>query len=85
LVDLNAPLADYVFDSNYSLMPLQQVESYVNENKHLPKMPSATEVKDKGMNMGEMQNKLLQKIEELTLYVIEQQKQIDELKKLVKK
>lgn len=79
LVDLNAPLADYVFDTNYTLMPLQQVESYVKENKHLPNVPSATEVKDNGMNMGEMQNKLLQKIEELTLYVIEQQKRIEVL------
>ena len=81
IVDLNAPLADYVFNSNYNLMPLNQVEQYVKTNNHLPEIPSATEVKDKGMNMGEMQNKLLQKIEELTLYVIEQQKRIEILEK----
>lgn len=56
-------------------------ESFVNVNNHLPEVPSATEVKNKGMNMGEMQNKLLQKIEELTLYVIEQQKRIEVLEK----
>ena len=77
-------LADYVFKPTYKLMPLHEVEQYVNTNSHLPEMPSATEVKDKGMNMGEMQNKLLQKVEELTLYVIEQQKQIEELKSKLK-
>ena len=78
-IDLNTDLADYVFDENYKLMPLKQVEQYVKTNNHLPEIPSAAEVKDKGMNMGEMQNKLLQKIEELTLYVIEQQKRIEQL------
>jgi len=91
IVDLNAPVADYVFDTNYTLMPLNKVESYVKENKHLPEIPSATEVSQNGMNMGEMQNKLLQKVEELTLYVIEQQKtinqqsaKIEELEKKIK-
>ncbi len=85
LVDLNPPLADFVFHPTYKLMPLNQVEQYINTNSHLPEIPSAEEVSKNGMNMGEMQNKLLQKVEELTLYVIEQQKQIEELKKLVKK
>ncbi len=76
LVDMNI-LADYVFNSDYTLMPLHKVEAFVKTNKHLPEIPSAAEVKEKGLNMGEMQNKLLQKIEELTLYVIEQQKQIE--------
>lgn len=80
-VDLTGSLADYVFDENYQLMPLNKVEEYVNANNHLPEIPSATEVKDKGMNMGEMQNKLLKKIEELTLYVIEQHKRIEALEK----
>jgi hypothetical protein len=88
LIDLNAPLADFVFSPDYTLMPLNKVEAFVKTNKHLPEIPSAAEVKEKGLNMGEMQNKLLQKIEELTLYVIEQQKElqmqraeIDELKR----
>ena len=74
LIDLNAPLADFVFSPDYSLMPLHKVEAFVKTNKHLPEILSAAEVKEKGLNMGEMQNKLLQKIEELTLYVIELQK-----------
>ena len=72
--------ADYVFKPTYKLMPLHQVEQYVKTNSHLPEIPSADEITKKGLSVGEMQNKLLQKIEELTLYVIEQQKQIEELK-----
>jgi len=73
-VDLNGPLADFVFKHSYKLMPLHEVEQFVKTNNHLPEIPSAAEVSKNGLNMGEMQNKLLQKIEELTLYVIEQQK-----------
>lgn len=80
-VDLNTNLADYVFNSDYNLMSLPEVEKYVKENKHLPEIPSATEVQKNGLSVGEMQNKLLQKIEELTLYVIEQQKRIEQLEK----
>jgi len=76
IVDNNI-LPDYVFDNTYKLMPLNQVEQYVKTNKHLPEIQSATEVKDKGMSMGEMQNKMLQKIEELTLYAIELQKTVN--------
>jgi hypothetical protein len=79
IVDLNVPLADYVFARDYELMPLHRVEEYVQENSRLPEMPSATEVKEKGMGMGEMQNKMLQKIEELTLYMIQQDKRIKAL------
>ncbi|HLP04354.1 MAG TPA: hypothetical protein VK152_02890, partial [Paludibacter sp.] len=79
-VDLNTSLADYVFSPSYTLMPLHKVEEYVKANSHLPEIPSAAEVKENGLSMGEMQNKLLQKIEELTLYMIEQQKQINDLK-----
>lgn len=79
-VDITFP-ADYVFDDNYKLLPLEKVMEYVLINKHLPEIPSAKEIKENGLNLGEMQNKLLQKIEELTLYIIEQQKQIEELKK----
>jgi hypothetical protein len=74
-------LADYVFSPEYLLMPLHKVEAFVKTNKHLPEIPSAAEVKEKGLSIGEMQNKLLQKIEELTLYVIEQQKRIEQLEK----
>lgn len=77
-------LADYVFSPEYKLMPLFEVERFVKNNHHLPEIPSAADVKENGLSMGEMQNKLLQKIEELTLYVIEQQKQIDAQNKIIK-
>ena len=83
-VDLTGPLADYVFSKDYFLMPLHKVEQYVQTHSHLPDIPSALEIKNKGLSMGEMQNKLLQKIEELTLYAIEQQKEIQALKEEVK-
>ena len=76
----NVPSSDYVFEKDYNLRSLGEVEAYVNENKHLPDVPSAKEFKENGYKMGDMDNLLLQKIEELTLYIIEQQKQIDELK-----
>ena len=76
--------ADYVFKPSYKLMPLHEVEQYVNANSHLPEIPSASEITEKGLSVGEMQNKLLQKVEELTLYIIEQQKQINQLKQSLK-
>jgi hypothetical protein len=86
LIDINGALVpDFVFGKNYKLMPLSQVERFVKANNHLPEIPSAAEVSRKGMSVGEMQNKLLQKVEELTLYIIEQQKEIDQLKQECKK
>jgi hypothetical protein len=73
--------ADYVFNDDYRLRPLSEVNAFIKENKHLPDIPSATEVKEsEGVNLGEMQTKLLQKIEELTLYLIQQENTIQELK-----
>ena len=66
-------------------MPLHLVEQYVKTNSHLPEIPSADEITKNGLSIGDMQNKLLQKIEELTLYMIEQQKQIEDLKLQLKK
>ena len=71
---------DHVFAANYKLKPLSEVEKYVKENSHLPEIPSEREVKEKGFNMAEMDGLLLKKIEELTLYVIQQQKEIEQLK-----
>jgi len=73
--------ADFVFDKDYRLPKLTEVHNYIQENGHLPDIPSATEVKENGMSLVDMQVKLLQKIEELTLYMIDQQKEIDGLKK----
>ncbi len=71
---------DHVFADNYRLMPLCEVEAYIHTSRRLPDMPSATEVSENGVSLGEMQAKLLQKVEELTLYVIELQKENQALK-----
>lgn len=71
--------ADFVFEPGYELRGLNEVEDYIKINKHLPEIPSASEVEQEGLDIGEMNKKLLQKVEELTLYVIEQQKQIKQL------
>ncbi|GAA0893132.1 hypothetical protein GCM10009122_28110 [Fulvivirga kasyanovii] len=75
------PWPDYVFEEDYNLTDLSEVEQYIKENKHLPGVPTATEVEKDGVNLGEMNVKLLEKVEELTLYIIELKKEIDELKK----
>ncbi|HPG55101.1 MAG TPA: hypothetical protein PK641_01690 [Candidatus Enterocola sp.] len=80
LIELSGPLADYVFDSTYVLMPLKEVNEYVKSHKHLPDMPSAADAVSSGISVGDMQNKLLQKVEELTLHAIRQQEEIDALK-----
>lgn len=69
--------ADFVFDKDYKLPSLEEVESHINEHKRLPDIPSESQVKEEGIGLGKMQVKLLQKIEELTLYVIEQNKKIE--------
>ena len=71
---------DYVFDTEYKLTSLHELDKYVKSERHLPGVPSADEIEEDGVKVGEMNKMLLQKIEELTLYVIELQKQIDELK-----
>lgn len=75
--------ADYVFNKDYKLNSLEEVEKHIQEKGHLPNIPSAKEVEKNGINLGEMDAKLLEKIEELTLYSIEQNKQIQELKQQV--
>lgn len=72
-------IPDYVFYPSYHLRPLSEVEQYVQQNHHLPEVPSAAEVEANGLNLGDNQLMLLKKIEELTLYAIEQQKQIKAL------
>jgi len=70
--------ADFVFAPSYKLMPLSKVESHIREHKHLPDIPSEKEILENGVNVVEIQAKLLQKIEELTLYTIQQQKQLED-------
>lgn len=76
--------ADFVFAPDYDLPSLSEVETFVKENRHLPEIPSEKEMKENGLDVNDMQIKLLQKIEELTLYVIEQNKEIKYLKKELK-
>ena len=87
-VDLNG-WADFVFEKSYELPTLEEVERYIARNKHLPEIPSEAEVTENGIKLGEMNAKLLQKIEELTLYLIEQNKrnlaQEERIEKLEKK
>lgn len=82
-VVVNTTGADFVFEPNYKLPRLSEVKTYIDQNHHLPEIPSAAEMQKNGMSVGELNTKLLQKVEELTLYLIEQQKQIEDLKKLV--
>ena len=77
--------ADFVFDKDYTLPSLQEVEKFVTKNKHLPEIASAKEMQKEGINLSEMNIKLLQKIEELTLYVIEQNKQFELLSDKIEK
>jgi hypothetical protein len=110
-VALSATWSDYVFNDDYPLMPLNELQQFISKNKHLPGIPTANEVKAEGIELGGMNAKLLAKIEELHLYILqqqrlhesqmnintdhkklihtmqnmimEQQKQIDELKKMI--
>jgi hypothetical protein len=79
-VDLNVPGPDYVFNDGYKLITLTEIKDYVTKNHHLPEIPSAAQMAKEGINLGDMNTKLLKKVEELTLYAIDQQKQIEELK-----
>ncbi|MES2629978.1 MAG: hypothetical protein V4616_13525 [Bacteroidota bacterium] len=79
-VELTGEFPDYVFKPEYKLMSLVEVEHFIVQNGRLPKMPSAEEVKKEGENIGEVTRLLTEKVEELTLYVIELQKQIEALK-----
>lgn len=75
---------DYVFHSSYKLPEPLKIEAYITENHHLPDMPSAKEIESSGLDLGEMQKKQMQKIEELTLFMIKQQHEIDSLKLIIK-
>ncbi|MFL5751904.1 MAG: hypothetical protein ACJ76F_00735 [Bacteroidia bacterium] len=76
--------ADFVFEKNYRLLSLNEVEKFIRDNGHLPEIPSAKEVEENGVDVGSVEAKLLQKIEELTLYVIEQDKKLKEQNERIK-
>ncbi|MFD2098280.1 hypothetical protein [Flagellimonas iocasae] len=73
---------DFVFEKDFNLPSLKEIESYIAEHGHLPNVPSAEEIKKDGVRLGQMDAKLLQKIEELTLHTIQQQKEIENLKNI---
>ena len=81
VVESNWP--DYVFDDQYHLSSLEEVEKFIAQNKHLPNIPSAKEVEENGLHIGDVQKRMMEKIEELTLYMIEANKKIERLEKMI--
>jgi hypothetical protein len=71
--------ADFVFADDYELRPLSEVKTFIQENKHLPEIKSAQEMQENGVGINELQTQLLQKIEELTLYILQQEDRIKAL------
>jgi hypothetical protein len=78
-VKLRENWADYVFEKDYELMPIAELEKFIQQNKHLPGIPTAAEVEKKGLDLGVNQAALLKKIEELTLYIIDQNKKMEQM------
>jgi hypothetical protein len=79
------PWPDYVFKPGYSLPGLSELENYIQAHQHLPGMPSASEINESGgVELGEMNRRLLEKIEELTLHIIQISKRLEELEKEIK-
>ncbi|NVM62173.1 hypothetical protein FHW88_000449 [Mucilaginibacter sp. SG538B] len=82
-VMLNANWPDYVFKPSFQLRPLTEVKAYIDKNQHLPEIPSAQEIAKDGQNLGEMNKLLLKKVEELTLYLIENERKDKEKNQLL--
>ena len=82
---VNTTGADFVFAEDYKLRPLSEVKAFIQENKHLPEIKSAQEMQENGVGINELQTQLLQKIEELTLYIIQQEERIKTLEAEFKK
>lgn len=80
-VQLSQDWPDYVFDKKYSLLPLNDLKKYITANKHLPNIPAAADVKKNGIELGDMQKRMMEKIEELTLYILELKTELDKVKK----
>lgn len=80
-IDSSVPVPDFVFEKSYDLKTLEWIENYIKENGHLPDIPPASTIEKEGINIEQMDMALLQKVEELTLYIIGQEKQIKEIEK----
>lgn len=76
MVQLKSSWPDYVFKTNYTLRSLPELEAYIKANGHLPNIPKASQIETQGLQLGDMQKRMMEKIEELTLYIIDLQKQI---------
>ncbi len=85
VIKATGPWPDYVFAKDYRLQNLIEIEQYLKQYRHLPNMPSAAEIEANGQSLSEIQRLQQQKIEELFLYVLQQQKEIEELKSLMNK
>lgn len=79
----NISVPDYVFDPDYKLRPLKEVQEYIEMYKHLPEIPSAKEIEKEGIDLGNMNMRLLKKIEELTLYQIELLERLEEMERRI--
>lgn len=84
-VQLSASWPDYVFAKDYKLLPLDELEQSINKNKHLPNIPSAAEVEKDGISLGDMNKRLMEKVEELTLYIIDLNKKNNALAEKIEK
>lgn len=82
-VNLNQLWPDYVFAENYELMPLEELKEYISENNHLPNVPAACEMEETGINVAQSNVMLMEKVEELTLYMLQMKEQLDAQKKLL--
>ncbi len=82
-IEVESPWPDYVFDTDYSLLSINELEQYITRHKHLPEIPTAEEAGKNGISVGEMNTVLLKKIEELTLYMIRQNNEIEILKQKI--
>ncbi|MCL4856568.1 MAG: hypothetical protein KJZ55_04725, partial [Flavobacteriales bacterium] len=80
-IKLKEDFPDYVFAKDYQLMPLAELDKFITKNKHLPNIPNAKEVEKNGLNVSEIQLKQMEKIEELTLYILELNKRLEKLEK----
>jgi hypothetical protein len=80
-IRLKEQFPDYVFAKDYQLMSLNDLDNFISKNNHLPNIPTANEVEKNGLSVGEMQTRQMEKIEELTLYILELHKRIEELEK----
>ncbi|WP_310559029.1 hypothetical protein, partial [Flavobacterium sp.] len=83
-VNLDVAWPDYVFEPTYKLRPLSEVKQFIIENKHLPNVPSAKEIEENGLNLGEGNKILLEKVEEMTLYMIQMEENLKKQEELLK-